>query len=305
MVRSRFYTVMIIPDARSKIRTVLIKRGLIYAVVACLLAAAVGAGLLARSSLTARDRIEEMTAEVARLRAEGISSAHVSRLMRDMELMKQRVSEVGEKAGQIETMVGLDGEVAVGGPDSGRRSGAFSRYYKGKQKQLLSELSDELGMLEANLDQQGARAELLLSYLDEHKKLLGSIPSITPIDGGWLSSAFGYRRDPFTHRRAFHRGVDISSPKGTPIYATADGVVDKVKWCSDWGYAVEVDHGNGFTTWYAHCSKVLAERGDHVERGDIIALVGTTGRSTGPHLHYEVRINGKAQNPIYYMLDRN
>ena len=304
-MRSRFYTVMVIPDARSKVRTVLIRRGLVCAVLACVLAIAIGVGLLVREHLVAKERIEAMTAEVARLRDEGISSAQVSRLMRDVEDMRRRVSEVGEKAGQIETMIGLDGDVAVGGPDSGRRSGAFSSYYGGKQKQLLTELSDELGMLEANLDQQGGRANLLLSYLDEHKKLLSSIPSITPIDGGWLSSAFGYRRDPFTHRRAFHRGVDISSPKGTPIHATADGAVTQVEWYSDWGYGVEVDHGNGFSTWYAHCSKVLVERGDHVERGDIMALVGSTGRSTGPHLHYEVRINGKAQNPIYYMLDRN
>ena len=304
-MRSRFYTVMIIPDARSKVRTVLIRRGLVCIILACFLAAAVGVGVLVRSRLIANKRLEEMTVEVAGLRAERVSAAQVSHLVQDVERMKQRVSEVGEKAGQIETMVGLDGEVGVGGPDSGRLSGPFSRFYNTKQKELLTELSDELGMLEATVDRQGTRTNLLASYLDEHKKLLGSIPSITPVDGGWLSSAFGYRRDPFTHRSTFHSGVDLSAPRGTPIHASGNGVIVDVKWYSEWGYAVEVDHGNGFSTWYAHCAKTVRERGDHVERGDVIALVGATGRTTGPHLHYEVRINGKAQNPIYYMLDRD
>jgi len=304
-VRSRFYTVMIIPDARSKVRTVLIRRGLVCIVLSCFLAAAVGVGLLVRSRLIGSKRIEEMTAEVAGLTAERVSAAQVSRLMQDVERMKQRVSEVGEKAGQIETMVGLEGEVGVGGPESSQLSGPFSRFYSTKQKELLTELSDELGMLDVTLDRQGARENLLASYLDEHKKLLGSIPSVTPVDGGWLSSAFGYRRDPFTHRSTFHSGVDLCAPRGTPIHVTANGVVTDVNWYSDWGYAVEVDHGNGFSTWYAHCSKVISKRGDRVERGEIISRVGATGRTTGPHLHYEVRVNGTAQNPIYYMLDRD
>ncbi len=303
-MRSRFYTVMIIPDARSRVRTVLLRRGWILLVLACLLAAIAGVGLLVRAQLLARARIAQVESQVARLKAEGVSSRQMAQLLGDVDRMKRRVLKVDAKAGQIETMIGLDGELAVGGPDSGRHSDAFSRYYNGKQKELLGELSDELGMLEANLDRQGARADLLMSYLNEHKKLLASIPSITPIDGGWLSSGYGYRRDPFTHRKAFHHGVDIACPVGTAIHATADGVVSRVKWYSDWGYAVEVDHGNGFSTWYAHCSKAIRQRGDRLERGDVIAQVGSTGRSTGPHLHYEVRINGRAQNPIYYMLDR-
>ncbi|HUT03861.1 MAG TPA: M23 family metallopeptidase [bacterium] len=303
-MRSRFYTVMIIPDARSHVRTVLLRRGWILLVLACLLAAIAGVGLLVRAQLIARERIAQVEAQVARLRSEGVSTRQMAQLLGDVDRMKMRVSRVDTKAAQIETMIGLDGELAVGGPDSGRHSDAFSRYYNGKQKELLGEISDELGMLEANLDRQSARADLLMSYLNEHKKLLASIPSITPIDGGWLSSGYGYRRDPFTHRKAFHHGVDIACPVGTPVCITADGVVARVRWYSDWGYAVEVDHGNGFSTWYAHCSKLTRERGDRLERGDVIAQVGSTGRSTGPHLHYEVRINGKAQNPIYYMLDR-
>lgn len=265
----------------------------------------VSMGLLIRAHAVARRQVAEMSLQVAQLDEAKVTSERVTLLLQDMERLKGRLSDVGKKAGQIETMIGLDGELAVGGSDPGGRSSAFSRSYKGKQQELLTELADELGMLDATLDDEASRADFLLSYLDKHKKLLRSIPSITPIEGGWLSSAYGMRRDPFTHKKAFHGGVDLASPTGTPIVAAADGVVKQVKWCSGWGRTAEIDHGNGFTTWYAHCSKVLVERGDFVERGDTIALVGSTGRSTGPHLHYEVRINGKSQNPIYYMLDRD
>ncbi|MCD6326949.1 M23 family metallopeptidase [bacterium] len=304
MIRSRFYTIMIVPDARSSIRTFLVNRITVCVALLLVLGSAIGAGLLVKEHLAARSEIASMKEQVAKMKEAVLTSEQARQLVQDMQNLKNRISDVGEKAGRIETMVGLDGELAVGGPDTGRRSGAFSRFYKGEQKALLDELSVEMGMLDATLDEQDVRAEALLSYLGRHRKLLNSMPSITPIEGGWMSSAFGTRLDPFTHKRTFHHGVDIACPKGTPIHATADGIVTKVKWCSGWGHAIEIDHGNGFSTWYAHCHKIIAQRGDHLKRGDVIALVGSTGRSTGPHLHYEVRINGKPQNPAQYMLDR-
>ncbi len=127
-------------------------------------------------------------------------------------------------------------------------------------------------------------------------------PSIWPVRG-YLASTFGRRKDPFTGRMKMHKGVDISAPVGTPVMVTADGVVSKI-WYDGNGYGlvVEVMHKNGIRTVYAHNSKVLVKVGQRVRRGDIIALVGNSGRSTGPHVHYEVHVRGKAVDPLQYMI---
>lgn len=131
--------------------------------------------------------------------------------------------------------------------------------------------------------------------------LRASMPAISPCASGWPSSAFGYRSDPFTGRRAFHRGLDISLPTGSPVRATADGVIVAVEKQPGLGLLVKVDHGQGLSTVYAHLDRTLVRRGDTVRRGDAIALSGSSGRSTGPHLHYEVRLHGRAVNPRSYL----
>ncbi len=136
----------------------------------------------------------------------------------------------------------------------------------------------------------------------EKKRLdLALTPSIVPVKG-YLSSTFGYRRDPFTGRRKLHEGVDISAPFGTPVRVTADGVVVRVKRDPGYGLMVEVRHGKGLTTRYGHNSRVFVRPGQRVKRGDVIALVGSTGKSTGPHVHYEVRLNGKPLNPLDFII---
>lgn len=119
---------------------------------------------------------------------------------------------------------------------------------------------------------------------------------------GMVTSEFGYRTDPFTGKSAGHTGIDLGAPKGTPIRAALDGTVQFARYqTSGYGYHLAVDHGGGFVTLYGHCSKILVTEGQKVKAGDIIAEVGSTGRSTGNHLHFEVRINGKMKNPRNYM----
>jgi murein DD-endopeptidase MepM/ murein hydrolase activator NlpD len=128
-----------------------------------------------------------------------------------------------------------------------------------------------------------------------------AIPSTEPVHGTSFTSGFGVRSDPFRGRAAMHAGIDLSGPIGTPIYATADGVVGRSQWVSGYGNLVELDHGRGIQTRYGHLSRSMVIAGQKVKRGDMIALMGSTGRSTGSHLHYEVRIDGKAVNPIPFM----
>jgi len=128
-----------------------------------------------------------------------------------------------------------------------------------------------------------------------------SIPSRTPLAGVTLTSDFGMRMHPVTGRRAAHKGIDLSAPTGTPIYATGDGMVSRASWYSTYGLYVSIEHGGQIQTRYAHMSRLNVAEGQRVHKGDVIGFVGTTGRSTGPHLHYEVRVEGAAVNPVPYM----
>ena len=128
-----------------------------------------------------------------------------------------------------------------------------------------------------------------------------SIPSLIPVDGVHMTSEFGMRWHPVLGGRRQHKGVDLAAAIGTPIHAAADGIVSRADWFSSYGLYVSVEHGGNFETRYGHMSRLNVAAGQMVHKGDVIGYVGTTGRSTGPHLHYEVRIAGEAVNPIPYL----
>jgi len=135
----------------------------------------------------------------------------------------------------------------------------------------------------------------------ERESRLKNVPSIWPVQG-WVTSGYGYRRDPFTGARSLHPGLDIVAPTGTPVAATAAGHVTYAGWKSGWGRCVEIDHGGGIKTFYAHCRALNVSAGDDVYRGDRIATVGSSGRATGTHLHYGVVASGSWTNPGNYTL---
>jgi murein DD-endopeptidase MepM/ murein hydrolase activator NlpD len=133
------------------------------------------------------------------------------------------------------------------------------------------------------------------------KKVDVSIPSINPVEVMRFSSQYGYRTDPFQGRRKNHKGLDIPGPIGTPIYATADGIVGRAQWVSGYGKYVEIEHGNAIQTRYGHLSAMNVVSGQRIKQGDILGFMGSTGRSTGSHLHYEVRIAGEPVNPNSFL----
>ena len=128
-----------------------------------------------------------------------------------------------------------------------------------------------------------------------------SVPSRMPVDSPAFTSSFGMRTHPILGGRRAHKGVDLAMPAGSPIYATADGVISRADWFSGYGLYVAIEHGGELQTRYGHMSRLNVEAGQQVKKGDIIGYVGSTGRSTGPHLHYEVRIAGEAVNPVPYL----
>jgi murein DD-endopeptidase MepM/ murein hydrolase activator NlpD len=175
-----------------------------------------------------------------------------------------------------------------------------------KHNSLMRDMHEQLDELNrASIHQQGEFESLLKSLEDQHN-LLASTPAIRPIsraEKSWVTSKFGFRQSPFTGQREFHKGYDISTREGTPVMATADGVVIHVGRKGLLGKTIIVDHGHGMITRYGHCQKFLKKRGEKVKRWEPIALVGNTGRSTGPHVHYEVRLNGIPVNPFKYILN--
>lgn len=147
--------------------------------------------------------------------------------------------------------------------------------------------------------------QLFMSWraLDRLQQGAAAIPSAFPLRNAVnFTSSFGVRSDPFRGRAAMHPGIDLAGPLGTPVYATADGIVDRSEWNNGgYGNLVEIDHGQGIQTRYGHLSQRIAQPGQHIHRGDLIGLMGSTGRSTGSHLHYEVRIDGRPVNPVPFL----
>ena len=158
------------------------------------------------------------------------------------------------------------------------------------------------GLLRDLLQGLESRLSSVRSDVDKRAKLAAATPSIWPAHG-WLSSRMGNRRDPITGGRDFHPGLDISADHGTPVYATADGNVTHAAREGAYGNLIIVDHGYGLETRYGHLSKYRARTGEKVKRGDVLGYVGSTGRSTGSHLHYEVRVNGRLLNPLQLLLN--
>ncbi len=173
---------------------------------------------------------------------------------------------------------------------------------------LTTDVYSDLEGLSKTLDNLLSRSRLqkesfnnIVQYLDEKKFLREHTPSIIPVQG-WFMSGFGYRIDPFTGQVKMHEGLDIAAPPGTPIIAPADGSVKFAGERRGFGLTLEIDHGYGYTTLYGHCQRIDVEEGNRVTRGDVVARVGSTGKSTGPHLHYEVRVSQIPVNPIHYIL---
>lgn len=169
---------------------------------------------------------------------------------------------------------------------------------------MIKKATKDLDILSKQMVVQSKSLDEIVSLAKAKEKMLASIPAIQPVSNEHLSrmaSGYGWRNDPFTKARKFHKGMDFTAPEGTPIYATGDGVVIRADGRAiGYGRHVRIDHGFGYVTLYGHMQKYVVRRGQKVKRGDLIGYVGSTGRSKAPHVHYEVRKNGRHINPINF-----
>jgi len=184
------------------------------------------------------------------------------------------------------------------------RGGAESTSVPARNLTLL-ELTEMLDRLARQVDARTDQLNVLEALLLQSSASRRFMPSLPPILDGWFSSNFGYRIDPFTGQRSFHEGIDFPAESGTPILAAASGKVVYAEVHPEYGRMVEIDHGNGLVSRYAHASQLAVKEGDLVVAGQRVATVGSTGRSTGPHLHFEVRLNGVPQNPARFLKAAN
>jgi len=215
-----------------------------------------------------------------------------------------KIGRIEEKDNAIRTYAGMPKidkdirKLGIGGHS--HKVGNFS-------DNLAPVVNKELAVLEMDIQKLSRKVNLeLSSYNTIYEKIqdnihrINGIPSIRPVDGGYLNSTFGYRIDPIDNVRRFHQGQDITVKSGTPIYAPADGIVKRAYYVGGFGNHIKIQHSSGYTTLFAHLSKINVKYGQQVKRGDIIGLTGNTGRSTAPHLHYEIHHNGKPENPLDY-----
>lgn len=272
------------------------------AVLALLVVALVGLAHTLGVRGSERVRAERLAREKALLAAE------LADLRERVDGLDRALAELTTKDERYRLIAGLPPipdeirRVGIGGPGTGV-----------PEETPLWTLDPEVGervfALSYDLHALSRRARLLSESLREatdslraHRHLLEATPSILPA-AGLLTSGFSRaRRHPIHNRTLPHEGIDISAPAGTPILAAADGRVTFVGWKSGYGQMVEVDHGHGFVTRYAHASRVLVRRGETVERGEAIALVGRTGLATAPNLHYEILVDGRPVNPLSYVI---
>ncbi|MCA9771220.1 MAG: M23 family metallopeptidase [Myxococcales bacterium] len=190
--------------------------------------------------------------------------------------------------------------LGVGGPVADRAN--LAQLLDEDVQSQIRRMHFDLEDVDFELRIQRESIDELKEFLADKASLLASTPSIWPVRG-WLSSGFGPRKGAFSRRREFHRGLDIAARTGTAVHAPADGIVVKAGPSFGYGRLIIIDHGYNTKTRFGHLSKILVAPGDRVKRGDEIGLVGSTGRSTGPHLHYEVRLGDKAVDPLKFILD--
>ncbi len=226
------------------------------------------------------------------------AEVHLNALAQRLGYMQAQMLRVNALGQRLTGMANLDKrefdfseDPAMGGPENP----------SAVANPAVDDFMKSIDDLAADMDKKAQSLSVMESLLMDRQLQAAVFPSGWPTDGGWMSSGFGLRADPFTGRKAYHEGVDIASRMGSPIKAMGGGVVSFAGEKEGYGYMVEINHGNGVSTRYAHSSELLVKVGDRVQKGQKIALVGSSGRSTGPHVHFEVLRDGHAVDPQSYL----
>jgi len=280
------YTVLLIPEGSHRVRRFILRRR--WLVLAATLS---GVSLLAVGLLGFDYRRMHLDrSELDRLRLESRDRGQdLRRLATRLEELRQELMVLAQNDAKVRVMAKLakpksDSLIGIGGPAEDNPAQDFSSV-----RRQVDEIMQAI-------DLRRASQEEIHGLLNDERSLLGAKPRGWPTRG-WMTSGFGMRRSPFSGRPTMHEGIDIVARTGTPVHATADGIVSQVETAAGYGKLVVIDHGYGFKTYYGHNSKIHVKIGQRVNRGEKIAAVGNTGSSTGSHVHYEIRRDNMPVNP--------
>lgn len=288
-MNQRFFTVLIVRHSKARFRKLQLSYGFAAVVVLCL-AVLAAAGLLAPGMLLEL-RTKELQLDALQHENEKLWNEK-GYFEGALNQMSRRIGAFEDQAGRIGRELGVEGLPATR-PASGGEHAAD----RGVEHYPFE---GELRYLQARTEALDRSFEQLDDSFRDRMRELRATPRGMPVEG-WFSHGFGWRKDPWTGEREFHRGIDIVTDEGVEIVAPADGVVSRVGRYPDYGNSIDINHGHGFVTRYAHMSETLVRAGDRLQRGTVIGKVGSTGRSTGPHLHYEVFRDGRRVNPWDYL----
>jgi murein DD-endopeptidase MepM/ murein hydrolase activator NlpD len=292
---TRRYTVLVADRSSGVVRRITVSLHGAAALVMSVLMLPILIGLGAKWSATAE--IDELRSSNSTLQVENSNyRATTGALTGQIQSLEDVIDELGARAAldpaELRAMQKLPAVVKAKAAGGTRPNVAFSSVLSS-----ITSPEDTFGVLRELLQGLESRLRNVRLDVERQEQLAAATPSIWPAHG-WLTGVFGGRSDPFTGEPGFHQGLDISTEKGQPVYATADGTVESASYTGDYGNLITVRHDFGLSTRYGHLSAFKVKPGASVKRGDIIGYVGSTGRSTGAHLHYEILVNGKLINPL-------
>lgn len=300
-MKNRFFTVLFLPSNPSKVKKLILSEFLIKSL------AVSGLILLLTSSIVFFDYVSVKKKEVdltslrEQTKIQNVQIQTFADKINDMEAELARLRSLDTKIRVLTNTKAEEPAIKSGRNSLGGRGGPEPMTLSIDREKLLKDMMEKLDRLNVEAKSQEGRLHELHASLENQKSILAATPSLWPVRG-YISSRFGDRESPFdTAINEFHEGLDISAPLGSPILASAEGVVTIAGRYADLGNCVAIDHGYGFVSRYGHMSEITVHAGQRVKAGQKIGRVGSTGRSTGPHLHYEVAVNGAKVDPLRYL----
>lgn len=301
---SKKYTIIFIPDVAGQFKRFSVPKMFVKGAVAVGMAFCLVFGFFAYSVLQKSSDLGELDALRTISSSQKLEIQQFSQKLRQVETQMARLERFDKKLRVItalESQPPAEHEFGSGGPGQDAMV-SFSSASKKYTQSLMDSLNSDLDRIGKQAESQEVSFFELDEFFKEQSSLLSHTPSIWPTRG-WVTSTFGYRRSPFTGLREMHEGIDVATQRNAPILAPANGIVIRVGYHAGYGKMIELDHGYGVVSRFGHNSVNIVKTGQKVKRGDLIAKVGSTGRSTGPHLHYEVLLNGVPVNPYRYIFD--
>ena len=233
-----------------------------------------------------------------------IMSENLKNLQQRLKNLDDKVLVIEEKDKAVRNYAGMpeiDLDIRkLGTGGYGIKSNILSDNIAPMINEELIALQLDIEKISRNVNLEFESYESIYDKVKKDINRISKIPSIRPVKGGYLNSSFGYRKDPIDNVMRFHQGQDITVKSGTSIHSPADGIVKRAYYAGGFGNHIKLDHGNGYTTLFAHLSKIKVKHGQKVKKGEVIGLTGNTGRSTAPHLHYEIHHYGESKNPLDY-----